>query len=148
MFFLAWEEYHNFYLAFWAPFAFCEADFHKIKGRGALSRSRQDLNTLDSNEELTESCSTSAELRDEHGEFKMFVCFWNFCRFFIYLLFFGLCQVKTAQNKSVSEVGLLYSFGKNELHRLCDLSNLFLWGQAVFLCAPAMALRCDFVKSL
>jgi hypothetical protein len=47
-----------------APFAFWEADIHKIKGRGKLSRSHKDLNSTDDNTGLTERFSTSTELWD------------------------------------------------------------------------------------
>jgi hypothetical protein len=36
--FVAWEDYCNFYLDFWVPFAFWEADFYKMKARETLSR--------------------------------------------------------------------------------------------------------------
>jgi hypothetical protein len=51
-FFLPWEEYHNVHFAFWTPFAFWKAGFHKIKGREIRSRSHDDLNTTDDNAEL------------------------------------------------------------------------------------------------
>jgi hypothetical protein len=47
--FLAWEDYHNFYLAFWALFALGEACFHKIKGRKYSEISHNDLNTANVN---------------------------------------------------------------------------------------------------
>jgi hypothetical protein len=56
---------------FWgALFALGKEDFHKIKGRTTLSTSRNDLNTTDNNMGLTESFSTSTELRA--WEFKKF----------------------------------------------------------------------------
>jgi hypothetical protein len=45
--FLTWEDYLNFYLAFWLSNAFEEAYFHKIKGTETLSRAHKDLNTTD-----------------------------------------------------------------------------------------------------
>jgi hypothetical protein len=42
-----------FYLAFWAQFAFWEADFHKMKGWETL-RSQNGLNTTDDDEGPTE----------------------------------------------------------------------------------------------
>jgi hypothetical protein len=44
------------------PFAFWEADFYKIKGREALSRSHSGLNVTDVNVGLTESFSAFTEL--------------------------------------------------------------------------------------
>jgi hypothetical protein len=52
----------NFYLAFWTPFAFWEADLHKMKGRETLSISHNDLNTAADKAGLTESFSASTEL--------------------------------------------------------------------------------------
>jgi hypothetical protein len=52
----------HFYLAFGAPLALGEADFHKIKGRETLSKSHNDLNTTDGNVGLTESFFPSIEL--------------------------------------------------------------------------------------
>jgi hypothetical protein len=37
--FLAWKNYQNFYLAFWASYTFGETYFHKMKHRETLSRS-------------------------------------------------------------------------------------------------------------
>jgi hypothetical protein len=53
----------NFYLVFWASFAFCEVDCHKMQGRETLSSSHNDFNTTEENTGLTESFSTSPELR-------------------------------------------------------------------------------------
>jgi hypothetical protein len=43
MHFLAWEDYCNFYLAFWG------VDFHKIWGRESLSRSHSGLHRTEDN---------------------------------------------------------------------------------------------------
>jgi hypothetical protein len=59
---LAWEDYHNFYFALGAYFAFGEANFHKIRCRKTLSRSHNGWNTTDYNMVLTESFSTYVEL--------------------------------------------------------------------------------------
>jgi hypothetical protein len=40
-------KHTNIYLAFWAPFAFWEADFHKSKGKETLSRPYDDLEPAD-----------------------------------------------------------------------------------------------------
>jgi hypothetical protein len=53
-YFLAWEDYHNFYLAFGASYASWEVGFHKIKGKETLSRSHNNLNTADDDMGLTE----------------------------------------------------------------------------------------------
>jgi hypothetical protein len=62
----------NFYLTLGAPFVPWEADFHKIKGREILSRSCNDLNTLDNHLGLTESSSTSTELCNASVGIKIF----------------------------------------------------------------------------
>jgi hypothetical protein len=68
---LAWEEYHNVYLGFWALFAFWEAYFHKIKCREILSISHY-LNTTDGNAGLTENFSVLTELYMCMQEFQNF----------------------------------------------------------------------------
>jgi hypothetical protein len=50
--------YINFYLAFWVPFYFWEAYFHKIKGRETFSRPHKDLNTTGVNTVLDRFIST------------------------------------------------------------------------------------------
>jgi hypothetical protein len=62
----------HFCLAFWAPFAFGEADFHKIEGRETLSRSHNYLNTMDDNMGLTESSSISWAAGCTHTNFTFF----------------------------------------------------------------------------
>jgi hypothetical protein len=47
MLFLAWEDNNNFYIYFWAPVGFGEADFHKTRGKEILSTSYNDVNTTD-----------------------------------------------------------------------------------------------------
>jgi hypothetical protein len=43
---------------------------HKIKDGKALSRSHNNLNTIDDNTGLTKSLSASTELRNVHGNLK------------------------------------------------------------------------------
>jgi hypothetical protein len=75
----------NFY------FAFGEVYFHKIKGREALSRSHDDLNTTDHNAGLTESFSPSVELHNVcTGFLNLFLNF--------FWLFIELCLVKITCN--------------------------------------------------
>jgi hypothetical protein len=45
------------------PFAFWEADFHKTKGREALSSSHKYLNKTDGKTGLTESFSSTTEFK-------------------------------------------------------------------------------------
>jgi hypothetical protein len=45
----------NFYFAVWAPFAFWEAEFQKIKSRAILSRLHNHLTTTDDNTGLRAS---------------------------------------------------------------------------------------------
>jgi hypothetical protein len=72
--FWLWRITITFTLLFGAPFAFGgKADFHKIKGREALSRLYRDLNTTDNNMGLTESLSISTELCNVHVGIKFFV---------------------------------------------------------------------------
>jgi hypothetical protein len=54
--------YIHFCFAFWTPFSFWEAYFHKIKGREALSASHN-FDATDSNTGLTEN-STLTELHN------------------------------------------------------------------------------------
>jgi hypothetical protein len=68
--FLVWKDYYNFYLTFWAPFAFWGGESHKIKDKETLSGSHR-----------TGSFFTSTELHDEHVGIYNF-CFWNFLFFF------------------------------------------------------------------
>jgi hypothetical protein len=70
--FWAWGDYHNSFLGFWAPYAFWEADFHKIKGRETLIRSHNDLKTTDECTGQTESFSASIKLCNAHMGIKFF----------------------------------------------------------------------------
>jgi hypothetical protein len=69
--FMAWGDYHNWYLDFWALFAFGEADFNKITGRETLSRSHKDLNTTEDNRGLTKISFLSTELCKAHKNLKV-----------------------------------------------------------------------------
>jgi hypothetical protein len=60
----------NFYFTLRAPFAFWEADFHKIKGRETLSRSHNDLNTTVDNTGLIDNFSISTKMHN--AQFKIF----------------------------------------------------------------------------
>jgi hypothetical protein len=64
MIFLAWEDYHNFYHAFWKSFTSWEKDLYKIQGRETLSISHNNLNTIDNNAGLTKNFSMSTELHN------------------------------------------------------------------------------------
>jgi hypothetical protein len=89
------------HLAFWAPFAFRETDFHKIKSRDALNRAHDDLNPTDYNMALSTSLHQLS-----HGMFAgtQNFCLWNFFDF--KNIFFVLYLVKTVYNKSTSKVSL------------------------------------------
>jgi hypothetical protein len=65
-------KHMNFYHAVGVPFAFWEADFHKIKGKETLSISHNDLNTTD-NTGLNENFSISTELCKLHRNLKICV---------------------------------------------------------------------------
>jgi hypothetical protein len=62
---LAWKDYYNVYLAFWAQFALGKICFHKIKGRETLNRYVNDLSTADT--VFSESFSASTKLHKAHA---------------------------------------------------------------------------------
>jgi hypothetical protein len=53
--FITSRKHIQFSLAFGTLFVFCEAEFHKIKNRETLSRSHNDFNTTNNNEQLRAS---------------------------------------------------------------------------------------------
>jgi hypothetical protein len=67
-----WIRHIHFYLALWVPFASGEADFHKMKGGEALSKSQKDLNTTDHSMGLTE-IFISIQLWNSTWELNIFV---------------------------------------------------------------------------
>jgi hypothetical protein len=73
--FLAWEDYHNFYLALQAPLVFREADVHKNKCRETRRKSHDDSNITDENVGMTESFSASTELPNACAGILIFLKF-------------------------------------------------------------------------